>query len=109
LITLTWSPCFHHPSCVNSQGLSSLRITALSFLFGLYRPFAEARDHDRFPLAEIILNEIKKVLNDTDAIFPGDIELMVSRFDDVNFSQAHDDSPFLWILPMSDRMDHCFT
>ena len=83
----------HHPSRINGQGFSRLRIPAPSFLFRLDRPFAEAGDHDVLTLAEIILDEVKEALNDTDTVFLGDVEVRVNGFDDVNLCQAHDGSP----------------
>jgi hypothetical protein len=47
------------------------------------------------PLAEIILDDIKEALNDTDAVFLGDAELLINGVDDINLCQARDGSPLL--------------
>jgi hypothetical protein len=85
------------PPRINGKVFSGLWIAALSLLFRLDRPFAEAGDHDVLSLAETILDYVKETINNTDTVFPGDVEVRVCGFDDVILGQAHNGFPPLSI------------
>jgi hypothetical protein len=48
-------------------------------------PFAESGDHDSLTLAQLILDDFKEFINDTDAVFLGNTEVYIIGFDKVNF------------------------